>query len=367
MGYRILPNGKLDVQFMTYEGNGIHLDEFKKVYKIQNVYFPENSHNNRKKLKPRSERICRFCGKDYSKTTFKKKAHKISRLFGNNYGVSDYECDICNHHFSTFESSTSDFIGIDRTIFALGKDSVPVYKAPDGSIEAREETIFDQKAVKISARIPRLIKNIGDKGEIEMNFKSNSYIPLSVYKSLLKIALTIMPEEDIADYRLAIKFLLQGQNTLAFESQAKQIFRSQLGGEVTRPYTMLYKKIDPKSLLPSHIFQIYYQDTCLQFHLPFSLADQRLKEGEVIPMPMCPPMMVIDEPMPGNAPYSIIDLSSNEKTTSESRKLFLNFDKEEFLNSVPVKVDTGEISDQAFDPDEIVKIYFTRHDPKNLF
>jgi hypothetical protein len=174
-----------------------------------------------------------------------------------------------------------------------------------------------------------------------------------------------MPEEDIANYRLAIKFLLQGQNTLAFESQATQIFRSQLGGEVVRPYTMLYKKIDPKSLLPSHIFQIYYQDTCLQFHLPFSLADQRLKKGEVISMPMCPPMMVIDEPMPGKASYSIIDLSSNEKITSESRRLYLNFDKEELLKNVPINFDTGEVSDQAFDPDEIVKIYFTRYDSKN--
>ena len=75
--------------------------------------------------------------------------------------------------------------------------------------------------------------------------------------------------------------------------------------------------------------------------------------------------MVIDEPMPGRASYSIIDLSSNEKMTSESRKLYLNFDKVEFLKSVAIKVDTGEVSDQAFNPDEIVKIYFTGQDPKD--
>jgi hypothetical protein len=47
-------------------------------------------------LKPRRERVCRFCGLGADKTKFNKDAHAIPELLGNKHLLSDSECDACN-------------------------------------------------------------------------------------------------------------------------------------------------------------------------------------------------------------------------------------------------------------------------------
>jgi hypothetical protein len=309
---------KRKFQLRSYEGNHIQCDAFFKEYEVLDIYIAPKDPKNRTKLKKRSERICRFCGKNQPDTTFASKPHIISRLFGNNSGISDFECDKCNNHFSKFETSTADFIGVNRSIFSLGKEAIPTFKAPDGSLEARASEIYGYEAVEISAKMPGVITSLTGTGKIEMQVKGNSYIPLSVYKSLLKIALTIMPERDFIAYKLAVAFLMKDLNSERFSFHATQIFRSQIGGEVASPYCILFRKKEAGSeLLPTHIFQLYYQDSCLQFHLPYRDGDKRLEDMKNMVVPMCPPFVITSENLPGVAKYEILNLSASEKITGE--------------------------------------------------
>lgn len=354
------------IQFRTYEGNLSHLEAFFKHYHLQDLYIAPKDSRNRGKLKKRSEMTCRFCSKKYPETRFASKPHIISRLFGNNVGISDFECDKCNNHFSKFETSMADFIGLNRSIFSLGKEKIPTFKAPDGSMEARASEIYGNEAVEISAKIPGLISNLTETGKIEVKVKGNSYIPLNVYKSLLKIALSRMPDSEFINYRLALTFLMNNLNSYHFSSQATQVFRSQINGEVATPYCMLFNKKNPNSDLPTHIFQLYYQDSCLQMHLPYRNGDKQIQEMEKLEIPMCPPLVITSEILPGRANYEILDLSSSEKKAGEVKKMSLNFDKDKIQEGIPVNINKGMIANQKFDPNEIVTILFARDIPEKF-
>ncbi|WP_288882570.1 HNH endonuclease [Pedobacter panaciterrae] len=353
------------MQLRTYDGNVPQCDAFFKEYKVQEIYIAPKDQKKRAKRKKRTEMICRFCKNKYGEATFASKPHIISRLFGNNAGISDFECDKCNNHFSKFETSTADFLGVNRSIYSLGKEKIPTFKAPDGSIEARSSEIYGHEAVEISAKMPGLISSISDTGKIEMEFKSNSYIPLNVYKSLLKIALTIMPESEFTYYTLLLSFLMEDKNSLHFACHATQVFRCQVGGEVATPYAIIFKKIKPDSDLPTHIFQLYYQDSCLQLHLPYRSGDKQLGELKELVIPMCPPFVVTSEALHGRANYEVLDLSSSEKKKGEVRKMYLEFDKNQIQKDIPVDIDKGELANIKFDPDTIVTVLFAREDPRN--
>lgn len=354
------------IELRTYEGNLLHSNAFFAEYEVQTIYVAPKQPKNRIERKKRSEMICRFCSKKKPETSFTSKPHIISRLFGNNAGISDFECDNCNNHFSKFETSMADFLGVNRTIYSLGKEKIPTFKAADKSIEARGSEIFGHEAVEISAKMPGLISSLSETGQIEMQFKNNSYVPINVYKSLLKIALTIMPESEFRNYGLVKDFLLSDLNPKHFAPHATSVYRSQIGGEVAMPYGILCKKKNATSDLPTHIFQLYFQDSCLQLHLPYHKTDKQLVELEKLVIPMCPPFVFTTTPLPGKANYVTLDLSSSEKKLGEVNKMYLNFETDKIQETISVDKDKGLIGNNNFDPNDIVSVLFTRDKPENL-
>jgi hypothetical protein len=351
----------MNLEFHTFIGNVEHLKAFDQHYYPQKYYWPPVG-NKRSKRKSKTEMICRFCGKGNAETTFRSKPHVISRLFGNNSGISDYECDQCNNYFSAFESDTANFLGLKRSFFAIGKQTIPVFKAADGSIEARKGDIFGVEALEISALKPGFITSSTDKGEIEFNITNNSYTPLSVYKCLLKIGLTIIPEFEFTKYNDCLRFLMAGENSSHFANHAKKIYMGHSGFETIKPYAFLFKKRDPKSKLPTHWFKLYYLDSYIQFHLPYYADDTVLEIGERISIPLCPPLIASHIQREGAAKQPVgVDLSSNEKKIGENSKFHLNFDKEDLMKSAPTDISIDENDD--FDPSNITKVFLARYHP----
>jgi hypothetical protein len=353
----------MNLEFHTFEGNVEHLKTFDQHYQPQKHYWPPMG-NKRPKRKSKAEMLCRFCGKGNAETTFKSKPHVISRLFGNNFGISDFECDRCNNYFSAFESDTANFLGLQRSFFALGRQSIPVFKAADGSIEARKGDIFGVDALEISAIKPGFITNNTDKGEIEFNITNNSYTPLNVYKCLLKIALTIIPESEFNKYDYCLRFLMAGEKSEQFANHAKNIHKGHSGFETINPYAFLFKKRDSKSKLPTHWFKLYYLNSYIQFHLPYNSDDSVLEIGESISIPLCPPLIVGNILREGTAKQpDSIDLSSSEKKIGETNKFHLNFDKEDLLKSAPIDLLTDDHEGQNFDSSSITKVFLARYHP----
>src|ERR1043165_2398780 len=61
--------------------------------------------------KPKKARVCRFCGKGADQTTFDTDAHTIPVCLGNQFHISDSECDNCNKQFSDCDNQLLHYYG----------------------------------------------------------------------------------------------------------------------------------------------------------------------------------------------------------------------------------------------------------------
>lgn len=228
-------------------------------------------------LKPKEERICRFCGLDYSRTTFESKPHIISELLGNKYLISDFECDTCNTFFGKYENDLTAFLGMSRTFLSVKnkKDKVPEFNSPGYKLLARRTDFYGIKdglqiSVHKSAKgIFNIDSNLG-KGEIK--YLKQPYVPFKVYKALLKIALSIIPEKYVADYQYTFQCLKGIDDKLA--QVAKIVFYElPYNHKVKHPACFLFKKLAPKNRITNHIFALYFQNHVYELPIPFCEVD----------------------------------------------------------------------------------------------
>ncbi|AZA53767.1 hypothetical protein [Chryseobacterium sp. G0201] len=342
----------------TYYGNIEHLKAFDNDYQLKGMYTPPID-NQRRPLKKISDRTCRFCGKKSTETTFKGKPHIISRLFGNNSGVSDYECDKCNNHFSGYESDMANFLGLNRSVNALGTQTPPTFKSYDGNIVAKKNNFNGFEGIEIESSKEGVIQK-KDGGIIEFNVIHNPYIPINIFKCLLKIALTVIPDYEVANYKLCFDFLMENKNETYFAQHAKQIHKGLSGFNVKFPYVLIFKKRNLESKLPSHWIKLYYQDSYIQFYIPYHKGDKVLQKGEEISYPLCPPLIFADTQPQGIAKnYEKLDLSSNVMTKGKTSKLNLTFD-ENLLSEGSNNNQETHNSDN-FNSDEIIKVFLTKN------
>ena len=133
---------------------------------------------------------CRFCKKSYPDVKFKDVAHAIPEALDNNKLFSYYECDECNHEFGEIiEDHLSKYLFPFRIgSIILGKKGCISYKFDDDNRLDVTDGHWDLKEAN-----PGTIMDIIDDHTIVFKIKRQTYIPILVYKALVKVALTIIP------------------------------------------------------------------------------------------------------------------------------------------------------------------------------
>ncbi len=140
---------------------------------------------------------CRFCGKGIHDVTFKDKAHTIPESIGNKLFVNkNNECDACNHKFGEeYEPDLNTFLLPYLTIDQIrGKNGTRKYKSNDKkSIVSSNNGILKIEEFVDEIRTVKDEKN----KQIMYQFDIPKYSMLNVYKSILKMAISVIPEEKI--------------------------------------------------------------------------------------------------------------------------------------------------------------------------
>ena len=124
-------------------------ERFMSFYEIKALVACDQFH--KRPLKPKANRVCRFCKAIFSKEEkFKSKAHLISELLGNDHLLSDFECDKCNTLFSKYENDLANFLGVSRAfhIDNARKGSLK-FKSPD-------KTFIVMKDKEVPSDTPKL-------------------------------------------------------------------------------------------------------------------------------------------------------------------------------------------------------------------
>jgi HNH endonuclease len=158
--------------------------------------------------------VCRFCGESTPTVTFNDLAHAVPESLGNKSLSTDYECDSCNNKFGKgIENDFGNWSMPMRTIARIkGKNGVPtIKKGPKGwSLE------YERKKGLIATQYendPIFTIDEANKS-IHFKLKRMSYTPVAVLKAFVKMALSVMPETEMPNFKIALQWINNPDHTI---------------------------------------------------------------------------------------------------------------------------------------------------------
>lgn len=278
-----------------------------------------------------NNRICRFCSKGETETTFSTVAHAIPEFVGNKKLIANYECDNCNQKFSRLlESHMGNYMNLWHTLSQVrGKRSVPSFK-----------TINDKSRIDIKDKINieehdgDSIVSINEKEQtITITAKRRSYVPIAVYKTLTKMALTIMPEGELADYKATLEWINEEQHQESPQDLKNLVVLMSIADGV-KPFPfvscMLFKrKENHRDNVPNMMFMLAYGNFVFQIYIPMCAQDAQLA-GTQINYTFLPTFLDLDGE---RLKRKQINMSSKVKVVEEQETVTLHF---ESMEEVPI-------------------------------
>jgi hypothetical protein len=305
--------------------------------KLDNNYIPHKTYhlNTTEKifLGEIEDKKCRFCKKTEPEVTFDNDAHAIPEFVNNHNLLSYYECDSCNSKFArTLETHMGDYMNPYHTLSQVrGKKGVPSVR------KGGEKSIIDFKEGGLKIESHEGEREIFEFDEanktITLKTIRATYIPIAIYKSLTKMALTIIDEEELAHYENAMEWINEEEHDKSrFKIDNLKCIYSFTPGPLPHDFTtctLFKRKENHKDNVPYMIFLLAYGNYTFQIYLPMSNKDSGDVEFTAIPTPF-------DFGNKYGAPkYKILDFSSKEKVKNEEVCILMSFESFE-----DVKIDT---------------------------
>lgn len=235
------------------------------------------------RLGDKKDRECRFCNKKEPETTFKNEAHVIPTCLGNKKIISYFECDKCNSQFSKYEFSLGAFTGIFRSLSHVRNRGVrPNYKNPKSGFsiipvdngnkiilgKGTNELLIDEENKKVIIAAP-----------------TQSYIPVHVYKSLVKIALSLVDTNKLGILRNTMQFI-RTRDVQPSNYPFSFLYATHVTGPYifVRPSALLYRRKRPwdYNMVPDRCLVLLFENHVYQIFIPFSDVDIYNNEQNII-------------------------------------------------------------------------------------
>jgi len=289
----------------------------------RNYYISAQYHLNEEKkivLQDSESFHCRFCGQTKDKAHFKKQAHAISRFIGNTKLFSTYECDECNEDvFSPIESSFAEYMKLYHTMARVsGYRGVPSYKP---NIQGKSRIDVIEGKLNIEAHEgEEPIAEVDEENHSVTIRGRRSYVPQYVFKALVKMAVSIMPESDLNNVPITMEWL-QGKN---YTGNFIANFRM-YGGMNRLPFitAILFKRKDNHTdKVPAYVFMLAYDYFVFTVPIPFCELD-RCYIGDNLSLATLP-TPIDDKAKPID--FRWLNLSSSEKVSNEECSISLSFE-----------------------------------------
>ncbi len=290
-------------------------------------------------LGAKDNKRCRFCGESEPEATFKNEAHALPNCIGNRVLFSFYECDSCNSHFGrTYEDSFAKYTHFQRAMSQIrGKNGVPTVKGPHPQFRIE----MAERGMEIKAPEGETFVEIDEeKKEFKITAISQTYIPRNVYKCLVKMALTLLPEEELMHFQETFKWLQIrdiGQDPIPSMPENKFVcWYSFTPGVSPFPWitTALMKRKRDDAEIPYMFFFIAYSNYTYQILIPHCEKDM-LHDGKEIKFYRFPNIFH-KQLSRGAVSYKTLDLTSNEPVKGIKNEFILGFEKIEAID--PLKM-----------------------------
>lgn len=264
-----------------------------------------------------SKKKCRFCGKDESNTTFSTKAHAFSEVLGNKMFINkNFECDSCNNYFGIkYENELENFLHHLLVIDKIkGKEKPKKYEFTDktSSFEWKDDCL---QITEIVGNNKFLIDE--NKKEFTYEFDIPKYSIIKVYKSLLKMALSALPENKIENFKIALS-LVKDDSLIGGEYIATAFFPGFNRFEFT---VVGYERKNSVQDLPAYQFAIMNGNFLLQIPI-YSDSDISLLNDKCVKIDLYIIPTPFDTSKIGNRMVSMIKVDENYSVPSKLTATF---------------------------------------------
>jgi hypothetical protein len=266
-----------------------------------NVYYPlrylATGSNKKYYLTNNIIKVCRFCNKKDPEVTFFNNAHTIPKFLGNRDNLSNFECDNCNKIFSLYEKHLSSYVGIDKTIAYYLDDKLhrknPKFEHNDGSLKIKRD-----KKIIIVDKLAEKEFLIDDENNKTLKLKYDiEFIPINVFKSLVKIALCLLNCDEIKLFEVTKNFLLDSSlnNNYRIKSFSFLLKYFTPNEYFEFPTAYLLKKYSNNKNVccPEFTMILFHHQSVFQIFIPLNINDKEIFNiCEEINFPIYPPVMI---------------------------------------------------------------------------
>lgn len=243
---------------------------------------------------------CRFCGKDENEVRFIKTAHVFPESIGNSCLASNYECDECNQYFGdTIENEYGNFFSLYHSIMQIrGRRGVPKcsfkISCPKRTDECADHClelsyIDDKPVISLCREVgPEYVK-LSD-NSITISKPVGKCCPIAVFKAIVKMALTVMPVEELSPFSDAIKWIRNPEHSNLYDNK-KLLVRYKVipGFHVTKyPHYCLLRRRKDVFDKPYMLFHLTYGCCSLLIEVPRDHDNSTSFEFERMPFPPIP-------------------------------------------------------------------------------
>jgi len=163
---------------------------------------------------------CRFCG-ETDPRAFRNVAHTLPEAFGNKWVTSLDECDACNARFGAFDDALVKSMGAILTVGGTpGKgNKVRQTGRTEGPASIRHRIVDGQRSISMRANGTPFSDHVAmnlTTGELVFRIPGGTerFVPAKAYKALVKMAVALVPEEELANFNKIIAWLGSGDDDL---------------------------------------------------------------------------------------------------------------------------------------------------------
>lgn len=245
---------------------------------VQYNHEERNKRNNVEESNSWNKKTCRFCKSSNAK--FDKKAHAVPEFLGNKTVFNVDECDACNSAFGNdFEPHLKRFVGPSFFYHLKGKKGWSKTSGGNGIQLSSFENSQISRAINI------VVKEKPKDSKLEISVKGEEFTPIKVYKSILKILLSLIPTKYLEEFEGSFKWLKSGYDFKGL-NHAPMVMVGRQPPDPRNP-TIMEISITQTKEKKGNIYQLKVKFNNLMIVLPFSPSLKvNFRVGEVIAEPI---------------------------------------------------------------------------------
>ena len=278
-------------------------------------------------LGDKKNRKCRFCGKTKPYVGFSNDAHCLPESIGNKSLFSYYECDVCNQAFGVgCENDFGNWSLPMRTMSRIcGKNGIPTIKqGPNGvwRIDAHEKGL----RLNIDQEEGFYEENEANR-TLRFYLRRAPYRPVMVVQAMVKMALSIMPEEEMPNFQAALDWIRPGNTHTTMAAPTPFIYTF-IGGPVASDLitvAVLTRRHDDL-VTPYSFLLLMYGHEMLQMVIP-SIEKDKHHYGKQMIFRRFPCFRDIGGSAPGNIKSMQLKFHTTELVRDDSFILDIQYEQ----------------------------------------